>query len=163
MPLSSGTQPMPALARLSGEVRSSSRPSSRITPSTWRCRPMTERNSVVFPAPLRPTRVTTSPGLTASETSERTRASPYQAETPWTSSRGCALPADDLAAMSGEVSDMGLAQVCRDDLLVVAHLLVGPFREDLTGLQHRDRVGQRPDHVHVVVDEDDREPAGDIL
>ena len=79
---------MPALARLSGDVLSSSLPSSRITPSTWRCRPMTERSSVVLPAPLRPTRVTTSPGLTASETSVRTRASPYQAETPWTSSTG---------------------------------------------------------------------------
>ena len=65
-------------------------PSSRIVPSTWRCRPMTQRSSVVLPAPLRPTRVTTSPGL---DRAARRRAAPAPRRTRRTagSMRRCAV------------------------------------------------------------------------
>ena len=62
MPRSSGTQPSRRGRRASAERRPRSAPSRLIGALDCRCRPMTERSSVVLPAPLRPTRVTTSPG-----------------------------------------------------------------------------------------------------
>ena len=85
-------------------------PSSSIAPRRWRCRPMTERSSVVLPAPLRPTRVTTSPWPTREvDVAQRLR----------------------LAVPGGQprrdVSSIGRPpQVGGDDPLVGAHLLVGP-------------------------------------
>src|SRR6478752_2386598 len=167
MPRSSGTQPMPARARASADRLARSAPSRVIVPSICRCRPMTERSRVVLPAPLRPTRVTTSPGATSMLTSVRTRASPYQAERPATSSIRAgpgSAPAVDAAPGSAACSVvvvpvvsslMGCSEVCRDDPLVGAHLLVGSLREHLPGLEHGDAVGERADDVHVVVDEDD--------
>src|SRR5512133_3269191 len=122
MPRSSGTQPSPALARLSGEALPRSAPPQETVPSTCRCRPITERRSVVLPAPLRPTSVTTSPGSTRRSTSLRTFASPSQAESPETSS------------VWSDMLFSGLSEVGGDDLVVVADLLVGALREDLSGL-----------------------------
>src|SRR6476661_5696017 len=151
MPRSSGTQPMPARARLSALALPRSSPPQVTVPSTWRCSPMTERSSVVLPAPLRPTRVTTSPGSTRRSTSVRTLASPYQADSP---------------AISRVWSDMlvsGLSEVCGDDLVVVPDLFVGALGEHLPGLQHGDGVGQGADDVHVVVDEHDGAAGRDLL
>src|SRR5680860_351754 len=144
MPRSSGTHPRPALARESGEVRLISAPAKRRTPSVWRWRPITERSNVVLPAPLRPTRVTTSPALTLRETSPRTRASPYQADRP-------------------SISSMSLPQVCRDHSVVRAHLFVASLGQDLALLQHRDLTGEIANDVHVVVDEHDGATLGDLL
>src|SRR4051812_40785201 len=169
MPRSSGTQPIPARARASADRLTRSDPSSGIVPSICRCRPMTERSRVVLPAPLRPTRVTTSPGATPMLTSVRTRASPYQAERPDTSSIRAVpppgLPGSGGAARPGAgcsvvvvavvSSLMGCSEVCRDDPFVGAHLLVGSLREHLPRLEHGDAVGERSDNMHVVVDEDD--------
>src|SRR5665647_1403934 len=144
MPRSSGTHPMPALARESGELCLRSVPARRTRPSICRCRPMAERSSVVFPAPLRPTRVTTSPWCTLRETPPRTRASPYQADSP-------------------SISSMSLPQIGGDDLVVHAHLLVASLGENLALLQHGDLTGKVANDVHVVVDEHDGEALGDLL
>src|SRR5690349_20765731 len=151
MPRSSGTQPSPARARLSGDALPRSEPPHETVPSTCRCRPSTDRSSVVLPAPLRPTRITTSPGSTLRSTSLSTFASPYQAESPATC-RTCWEP----WATWSDLLFSGLSEVGGDDLLVVADLVVGALGEDLTGLQHGHGVGQRADDVHVVVDEHDR-------
>src|SRR6478735_4447665 len=158
MPRSSGTQPMPTRARASADRLARSAPSRVIVPSICRCRPMTERSRVVLPAPLRPTRVTTSPGATSMLTSVRARASPYQAESPETSSereRACVATEPVFVCVVRVWSLMGCSEVCRDDPLVGAHLVVGSFRQHLPRLQHRDGVGEGADDVHVVVDEDD--------
>src|SRR5690349_9657 len=151
MPRSSGTQPRPARARLSGEALPRSAPPQVTVPSTCRCRPMTERRSVVLPAPLRPTSVTTSPGSTRRSTADRTLASPYQAERPETS------------RVWSDMLFSGLPEVGGDDLLVVADLLVGALCEDLARLQDGHGVGERADHVHVVVDKDDRPAVRHLL
>src|SRR6478735_9743240 len=167
MPRSSGTQPRPALARASAERFVTSAPSTVTMPSTCRCSPMTERSSVVLPAPLRPTRVTTSPAPTPTDTSRRTRASPYQAERPATSRTRPASPVasarsvvvtDAVAASVVTGSLMGRSEVGRDDALVGADLVVRALGEHLARLEHRDAVGQRTDDVHVVVDEHDGAP-----
>ena len=57
----------------------------------------------------------------------------------------------------------GLPEVCLDHPVVLSHLLVVALGEDAAGLQHRHDVGERPDDVHVVVDEDDGAALGDLL
>src|SRR3954467_11382725 len=165
-PRAAGPQPMPARARASAERLPRSVPSKVTAPSICRCRPMTERSRVVLPAPLRPTRVTTSPGATSMLTSVRTRASPYQAERPETSSMrdsSCLAMACAVAVVVRVSSLMGCSEVCRDAPLVGAHLVVGPLRQHLTRLEHRDGVRERADDVHVVVDEDDGAPCRELL
>ena len=120
MPRSSGTQPRPGGRGRRGR-RVASMPSSTTDPCACRCRPMTERSSVVLPAPLRPTRVTTSPWPTVRSTSRRACASPYQADSPATSRRRVELS-------HGGVT-LWAAQVGRDDPLVGAHLLVAALGE----------------------------------
>src|SRR5258706_15798347 len=97
--------------------------------------PMTLRSSVVFPAPLRPQRVTPSPRSRCRSTSRRTRASPYQADNPSRRS-------------------IGAPQVGGDDAVVLAYLVVRPLDEDLAGLQPGHPVGEPPDDTHVVLDHD---------
>src|SRR5258706_12220401 len=96
--------------------------------------PMTLRSSVVFPAPLRPQRVTTSPRSRCRSTSRRTRASPYQADNP-------------------SMRSIGAPQVGGDDPVVLAYLVVRPLDEDLAGLQHGPPAGGRPADAHVVLDQ----------
>src|SRR6476660_5462487 len=157
---------MPARARASAERLARSVPSKPMLPSVCRCSPMTERSRVVLPAPLRPTRVTTSPGATSMLTSVSTRASPYQAESADTSSmRGDDCPSKEFvrAVVTLALSLMGCSDVCRDDPLVGAHLVVRSLREHLPRLEHGDAVGERSDDVHVVVDEDDGAAFGELL
>ena len=107
---------------------------------------MTERSRVVLPAPLRPTRVTTSPWPTRRG---RRRAGPAPRRTRRTA-RG---PRGGRGRAQPWSSPPSVPEVGRDDPLVGAHLLVGPLGEHRTGLQHRHPVGERADDVHVVVDE----------
>src|SRR6478735_1365802 len=171
MPRSAGTQPMPARARASGLRLPRSAPSRLTTPLTCLCSPMTERSNVVLPAPLRPTRVATSPGATLTLTSVSTLASPYHAERsvtvrslPAPSPPGCVVCSAVWSPVSSLVrspvrslmrSFMDGSEVCRDDAFVGTDLVVGTLREHLPRLEHGDPVGQRADDVHVVVDEDD--------
>ena len=63
MPRSSGQNAMPMRAILSEEARMMSWPSKRIEPVRLPMMPMTDFSVVVLPAPLRPSSVTTSPGV----------------------------------------------------------------------------------------------------
>src|SRR5512145_384122 len=89
-------------------------------------------------------------------TSVSTRASPYQAETPATSS-------DVRVDVTGVVSVMGCSEVGGDDALVVAHLVVAALGEHLPRLEDGHGAGERSDDVHVVVDEDDGAAHGELL
>src|SRR3546814_18626251 len=105
---------------------------------------------LVLPAPLRPSRVTTSPSRTSKATPCRTWLSPYQPSRPDTASRGWAwvAPAGTVAlaasGMSG--SDVGL-----DQLGIVRARGVVAFGEDLAAREDGDVVGQRGDHRKVVL------------
>src|SRR5438874_885265 len=66
----------------------SSVPQNRTEPVRWPRMPMIARRVVVLPAPLRPSRVATSPSSTAKSMPCRTCDSPYQACNPSTSSSG---------------------------------------------------------------------------
>src|SRR6266508_5211135 len=137
MPRSSGTSPSPRRARRWAGSPVIAAPSSVIVPAVGRCRPIRQRSSVVLPAPLRPTSVTTSPCATRIDTSCSTCASPYDADTPLTSS-------------SGLTPEVGV-----DHPVVGAHLVVRALDQDLAALQDRDPVGQPGDDAHVVLDQDD--------
>ncbi len=106
--------------------------------------PMIAEIVVVLPMPLRPSSVTTSPARIASSTPNSTRPSPYPASSPLTSSiRPFPLRRDRRGAPPGRRgSPSG-----------------GPRRDDASIDQDRDAVGQREDRIHVVLDEDDREPS----
>ena len=69
--LSSGAKPTPRRAILNGASPPMSRPSSAMVPETALRAPMMVRNVVDLPAPLRPTRQTSSPAPTSSETRRR--------------------------------------------------------------------------------------------
>src|SRR5690625_1865933 len=143
MPRSSCTQPMPDRARLCGGQPVTSLPRNVMSPVTCPCRTITLRTSVVFPAPFRPTRVTTSPAPTWSETSRSACAWPYH-------------------ALSVEMSSMaGFPQVRGDDAFVVADLVIGALGQNRALLEDGDLVGEAADHMHVVVHEHDGPPVGD--
>ncbi len=79
MPRSSGQMAMPARATLSERRPIVSRPRKRTEPLRLGTRPMMDFMVVVLPAPLRPSRVTTSPSRTSKRTPCSTWLSPYQA------------------------------------------------------------------------------------
>ena len=70
--LSSGAKPMPVRAIWNGRSPTMFRPSNSIVPATGRRNPMMVRRLVVLPAPLRPTRQTSSPALTSNDTPRST-------------------------------------------------------------------------------------------
>ena len=72
MARSSGTQAIPRRAMRSEDRPVMSLPSRVIVPRRSVTTPITDFRVVVFPAPLRPIRLTTSPGRTSSETPCRT-------------------------------------------------------------------------------------------
>src|SRR5690348_11698832 len=154
MPRSSGTYPRPSRALRCGGAAVMSLPASATRPVISRCSPMAQRSRVDFPAPLRPTRVTTSPSPTRRDTSSRAVASPYRALTPLIS------------------SNVG-PQVRLDDPWIGPDPVVGALHEHFTALQDRDGVGERADDVHVVLDHhhgasladpvDERHGAVDVL
>src|SRR5438477_4774819 len=121
-----------------------SRPFSRIAAVLCRWRPMTQRSSVVLPAPFRPTSVTSSPSPTCSGTSRSAWASPYRAESPSTSRTGLG---------------MRLPQVRGHDRGVLPNHGVAALRDHPPLLQDDHLVGELGDHTHVVLDEHDG-PAG---
>ena len=63
----SGTWAMPSLTMASGPRPAIERPSKTMSPAAGFARPDMARKVVDFPAPLAPSKVTTSPGSTASE------------------------------------------------------------------------------------------------
>src|SRR5690349_12901737 len=105
--------------------------------------PMIARSVVVLPAPLRPSRVTTSPSATAKLMPCRMCDSPYQA---WRSrtfrSSFCRTP---LSGMPGP--HVGLA-----DFRIAGDGLVRSLGEDAAARQHGDGVRKVGDHREVVLD-----------
>jgi hypothetical protein len=67
---------MPIRAMSSGDLPISDSPSKVTVPLCGLIRPLMVRSVVDFPAPLPPSRVTTSPWLTSNDTPRRARISP---------------------------------------------------------------------------------------
>src|SRR5712692_525992 len=101
---------------------------------------MTQRRTVVLPAPLRPTSVTSSPPPTRNDTSRTAWASPYQAERPATTRAGLG---------------MGLSEVSGDDRGIFTDGRIRTLSDDAALLQHDHLVGELRDDAHVVLHEDD--------
>src|SRR3546814_15544271 len=93
---------------------------------------------VVLPAPLRPSRVTTSPRRTSNSMPCSTWDSPYQAFRPLTTSS--AVPMVPAGAMAA--SCMAGPHIGFDDFGILRHRLVIAFGKDLAAAQHGDGVRQ---------------------
>src|SRR5918994_681884 len=103
-----------------------------------------ERSVVDLPAPLEPISVTTSPSSTCSVTPLSASMEPYAVTISSTSSSGIRSPL--------------LPEVGLDDLRVVAHLHRLALGDLLAVVEHRDLLGDAHHHLHVVLDEEDRDP-----
>src|SRR3954470_12914347 len=130
MPRSSGQKAIPRRAILSEERRVNSEFRNAIVPCRRPTIPITDLSVVVFPAPFRPSRVTTSPSRTSNSMPCRMCDSPYQAFRPRTSSR-----------LGITRSEIGF-----DDARILRHGAVVALGQDLATLQDGDPVRERGDH-----------------
>src|SRR5579864_8325672 len=103
--------------------------------------PMIDLSVVVLPAPLRPSRVATSPAATVKSMPCRTCDSPYQASSPCTSSKESATAALGMAG-----SEIGLAHFG-----VVGNLAVRTFGQDSAACQHGDDIRKIGHHRQIVL------------
>src|SRR5207237_7611636 len=103
--------------------------------------PMIDFMVVVFPAPLRPTSVTSSPLRTSRSTPCSTWDSPYHA---------CSL------ATESSASGMLGAQVRRDHGRILRDRLVVAFGEHLAARENGDALGETRHHAEVVLHHQDR-------
>src|SRR4051812_15205717 len=101
--------------------------------------PMMARSVVVLPAPLRPSRVTTSPSPTLKSMPCRMCDSPYQACSPSTRSNSSAETASGMAG----------PHIRLDDLRIAGDGVVIAFGEDPAAGQHRDRLRQVGDDRQI--------------
>src|SRR5215813_11925131 len=115
-------------------------PSNLIEPLRLASMPMMARMVVVLPAPLRPSKVTTSPEFTSKLMPCRTWLSPYQP-----------LRSRTLSCASA----MTRPHIGFDDLGVLGDLGVVAFGENFTTRQHRDPLRQVGNHRQVVFDHQD--------
>src|SRR6185436_11712369 len=132
MPRSSGQNAMPRRAIRSAVSPIVSLPSNATDPARRPTIPMIDLSVVVLPAPLRPSRVTTSPACTCRSTPCRMWDSPYHACRPFTTS---------------SVSGIAFPQIGLDHLGIPGDAVVLALREDLAPLQHRDpllEIGHHP-------------------
>src|SRR5690606_29740438 len=95
---------------------------------------------VVLPAPLRPSRATTCPSSTVSDSPLSTEPSPYPPERSRSSSIVPPRPA---------------TQVCLLCVSVLSYLVRGALCKHRAVVQHGDAVGEGEDHAHAVLDKDD--------
>src|SRR4030095_15523509 len=123
-----------------GATEARSCPSRRALPDLIGKRPASASMSVVLPAPLGPTTVTSSRSPTCSDTSQTATASP------WATSRR-------------SISSIGLSQIRADDVGIAHDLPRETLGDDLTAVQDDDTVGQVEHRPHDVLDEDDGRPA----
>src|SRR6195952_975389 len=138
MPRSSGQNATPIRAILSGGVRMMSWLSKGIEPVRLPMIPMIDFSVVVLPAPLRPSRVTTSPACTLKSMPCRMWDSPYQASRFCTDSTGVpAAGTDDVAAAITE-SAMSRPQIRFLDALVLGQIGIIAFRQHMPARQHGD-------------------------
>src|SRR4051794_25961863 len=154
MPRSSGQNATPMRAILSELVRMMSRPLNLIEPVRLPMMPMIDFSVVVLPAPLRPSRVTTSPAFTSKLIPCRMCDSPYQASRLRTWRM---LP--PVVACAGasaiEVSGMTSSQIRFLDALVLRELRVIALREHLPARQHGDDVGEIGHDAQIMLDHQD--------
>src|SRR5690348_6184387 len=118
------------------------RPAKVIVPRRSGRMPMIDLSVVVLPAPLRPSRVATSPAATAKSTPCRTCDSPYQASSPCTSSKASAAAALRMTGTEISLAHFG----------VVGDLAVRSFGQDAAPSQHRDDVREIGNHRQIVLD-----------
>src|SRR5260370_22171208 len=133
-------------------MRLEARPTSSLSPKTTEpCRcgtiPMIARKVVVLPAPLRPSRVTTSPWPTANLIPCRMWDSPYQACNSSTPSSCCAVTA---------ASGMPSPQIRLHDVGVLRDSVVIALGKDAAAGQHCDDVGEIGHHRQIMLDHQDR-------
>src|SRR5882757_9226030 len=137
---------MPSRAmRLDGSpISSASR--KRTEPVRWPRMPMIARKVVVLPAPLRPSRVATSPSSIVKSMPCRMCDSPYQACSPATSSNGGAPTVSGMAGPHIGLDDLGIGR----DRRVIA------LGEDTAAGQHRDGLRQIGHDRQIVLDHQHR-------
>src|SRR6187200_2328245 len=141
MPRSSGQIAIPRRAIAFDGNSIVSRPSNRTEPRRCATIPMIDLSVVVFPAPFRPSSVTTSPRRTSNSTPCRMCDSPYQALRSVTLSNGVA-PAE---------SGMFLPQIRLHHLRIARHAFVIAFCEDLSALQNGDGLAQVRNDRQIVL------------
>src|SRR5215469_4131794 len=146
MPRSSGQNAMPLRAISFYARPMSSRPSKRTEPARRVTMPMIDLSVVVLPAPLRPSRQTTSPARTSKLTPCSTCDSPYHA---------CRSPTARSAVSAMAYSQIGFAhlRVGRDGVVVA-------LGQDAAARQHRDTVAQVGDDAEIVLDHQHRAVGG---
>src|SRR5690606_8226827 len=118
-------------------MRMRSWPSKRASPVRLRIRPMTARNVVVLPTPLRPSSVTVSPGKTSRSTPCSAWPSPYQALRPRRDKSGSLILGPHI----------GYAHA-----LVGADCCIVAGSEDAASLKHGDPVAKLGNDVEIVLD-----------
>src|SRR5258707_7470834 len=133
---------MPALA-IRFEARSmSSSPARVIEPLRWPTMPMIARRVVVLPAPLRPSKVTTSPSPTEKFMPCRMCDSPYHA---------CRSPTRSNSLCRTAVSGMTGPHIGLDHLRVFRHCRIIALGKDAAASEHGDRVGEIGDAREIVL------------
>src|SRR6266852_1073191 len=137
----SGTRAIPWRTRACGGNAVMSRPSSRIEPALGRCRPMTVRSSVDFPAPLAPMMARVS----AADTVRLISVS------------ACKYPCRTVRLRTSSI-DVD-PQVHLLDLGVGQHLLRLAFRDQAAGGEADDAADGAGQRVHDVLYPDDRDRA----
>src|SRR6266496_328866 len=144
IPCPSGTKPTPSRATSYGGIRSMALPSKRMEPRAGCRRPMMLRIVVVLPAPFRPRSTVTASRFTPSDTPWRMWCWPMYV---WMSSTSRTVSLMLVAAT---------AKVGRLDLRVPADGVGRVVGDEPAVLQHGDGIGERHDHVDLVLDQEHR-------
>src|SRR5579872_6978719 len=134
--------------------RSTSLPRTRTEPLHFSTSPRMARRVVVRPAPLRPSKVTSSPWFTWKSIPCRMCDSPYKACSPATFRYSPGWAGLDWAGLASGLSIAG-PHIGFDDLRIGGHLRVASFRQDRAPLQHGNLVAQVGHHPHVVLHHQD--------
>src|SRR5262245_43356106 len=122
-------------------------PSKKTSPTVMLVSPRIVFSSVERPEPLAPTTLTHSPASTVRLMSNRTGSRPYPARIPLSSSIGILL-----------TSLVGRAEVHRTDLGIGGNIVGAAGGDQTTLAQDVDQVALLEDRLHVVLDEEHREP-----
>src|SRR5437588_2734199 len=166
MPRSSGQKATPMRAIRSEVVRMISWPLKLIEPVRLPMMPMIDFSVEVLPAPLRPSKVTTSPAFTLKLMPWRMCDSPYQASRFCTDST-CPLAVDGAAfvALASAMFRSGMTrpQIGFLDALVLGEVGVIALSQHLAARQHGDDVGEVGDDVQIMLDHQDGVFRGDAL